>query len=87
MLKPNSRRKSKKNRRRVAVNAPPRSVISLRVDNTIKKSLEQYAHKSRRSLSEVLREALEFWSARHAVPFAADEVRGRPRTVSSGLTS
>jgi len=87
MPKPASKRKTRRVRRRPAESAAPRSVISLRVDDAVKKSLERYAHKSRRSLSEVLREALEDWSERHDVPLAADSARGGERRYGAGLNA
>jgi len=87
MLKPASKRKTRRTRRRAAANLPPLSVISLRVDTAVKESLERYAHRSRRSLSEVLREAIECWSARHEVPLAADAARGAELAPGAGLNA
>jgi len=85
MPKPASKRKARRVRRRAAASAAPLSVISLRVDESVKKSLERYAHKSRRSLSEVLREALEDWGERHDVPLAT--ARDGARSLGAGLNA
>jgi len=86
MPKPASKRTPRRIRRRTSANESPLSVISLRVDDSVKKSLERYAQRSRRSLSDVLREALEDWSERHDVSLAAGD-RGGERRFGAGLNA
>ncbi len=59
--KKHSPEKERKMRKKRSGNAPLTAVISLRIDDQEKKMLETLARSTARSVSEIMREAMDSW--------------------------
>lgn len=59
-MEPNS---SKKKRNRIE---PLQNVISLRINDNEKKALEKLAKSTSKSISEIMREAIDLWNSRRS---------------------